>query len=167
MDKNKRRMVEGWIEKAWNHLRAAKEHVQKFQFSESIESSQECVELSVKAILSLLDIEYSPSHGWKQDKKQFDKIAEQIQKRELLDQLAEQHLNHTVHLPRLLFLVNFWGDFYIEAKYGYEVGNLAPAKDLCKKEDAELAERHAQECYGAASQLRSLPEEQLDALRSE
>jgi hypothetical protein len=111
-----------------------------------------------------LDVPFSFSHGWKQDENQFKKIAKQIQERQLLDKLAEQGLNHTVNLPRLLFLANLWGDFYIEAKYGYEAGNLAPAKDLCKEGEAKLAEQHALECYDAAYQVRSLGERQLAAL---
>jgi hypothetical protein len=35
--------------------------------------------------------------------------------------------------------MNFWAQFYITAKYGLEAGYLAPAKDLFKKEEAELS----------------------------
>lgn len=58
-------------------------------------------------------------------------------------------------LPRLLFLINFWSQFYKAAKYGLEAGYLAPANDLFKKkEEADLAVQHAQECYQAAAYLR-------------
>ena len=165
MNKAKLRMMEGWIDKASNQLQAAREH-SKFptQYSEAIQAAQECVELSVKSVFSLLGIAFSPSHGWEKDKKQFANTAEQIQKRHLIDKLAAQYLNYAVNLPRLLFLVNFWAQFYITAKYGYEVGDLAPAKDLFGRAETELAVQHAQECYAAASQLRYLPEDKMATL---
>lgn len=167
MNKAKRRMIEGWIDKASNQLQAAKQHLKSHtQYSEVIQAAQECVELSVKSIFSLLDIAFSPSHGWEQDRKQFAIIAEQIQKRSLIDKLTAQYLNHTVNLPRLLFLMNFWAQFYSTAKYGLEAGYLAAAKDLFKKEEAELAAKHAEECYSATSQLRHLPEDKMAALLS-
>ena len=49
---------------------------------------------------------------------------------------------------------------------GFEVGDLAPAKDLFVKGEAELAVQHAQECYTAASQLIYLPEDKMDTLLS-
>ena len=162
---SKRRTIEGWIDKASNQLQAAKEH-SKFstQYSEAIQAAQECIELSVKSTLSLLDISFSHSHIWEQDKKQFAAIAEQIQKKQLLDKLAAQYINHIVDLPRLLLLMNFWAQFYNTAKYGFEAEHLASAKDLFKKEEAELAIRHAQECYQAAMHLRYLREDKLAAL---
>ena len=167
MTDNKRRMAEGWIEKASNQLQVAKEHSKSsIQYSEAIQAAQECIELSVKSILSLLDITFSPSHGWEQDKKQFVTIAEQIQEKQIIDKLTAQYLNHIVNLPRFLFLVNFWAQFYTTAKYGFEAGYLAPAKDLFKKEEAELAVQHAQECYRAASHLRYLSEDKMAALLS-
>lgn len=164
MDKSKRRMIEGWIDKASNQLQVAKEHLKSYtRFSESIEASQECIELSVKSILSLLDIDYPPSHGWSRE--QFSSIAKQIQERQLLDKLAAQNLSH-IRLPRLLFLANFWAQFYLPAKYGFEAGYLAPAQDLFAKEEADLAARHAEECYRAASELRYLSEDKLAAIVS-
>ena len=167
MANSKRRMIEGWIDKASNQLQVAKEHL-KFpaQDSEVIQAAQECIELSVKSTLSLLDITFSHSHGWEQDKKQFTAIAKQIKKKQFIDKLTAQYLNHIVNLPRLLFLVNFWAQFYITAKYGFETEYLAPAKDLFKKEEAELAVRHAQECYQAASHLRYLSEDKMGTILS-
>ncbi|RLC64267.1 MAG: hypothetical protein DRI48_07755 [Chloroflexi bacterium] len=52
MHSGKHRVIEGWIDKARNQLQAAKEYLKsRTQYSESIEASQECIELSVKAIL--------------------------------------------------------------------------------------------------------------------
>jgi HEPN domain-containing protein len=162
---SQRKMIEGWIDKASNQLQAAKDHSKSlYRYSEAIEAAQECIELSVKSVLSLLGIKFSPSHGWEQDKKQFADIAAQVQEKQLMERLAAQYLDHIVNLPRLLFLVNFWAQFYITAKYGFEAGHLAPAKDLFKKEEADLAVQHAEECYQVASHLRYLSEDKMAAL---
>ena len=167
MTNNKRRTIEGWIDKASNQLQAAKEHLKFYtQYSESIQAAQECIELSVKSILLLFDITFPRRHEWEQNSKEFATIVEQIQKKQLIDKLAAQSLNHIVNLPRFLFLVNFWAQFYKTAKYGFEAGYLAPAKDLFKKEETELAVRHAQECYDAASHLRYLDEDKMAVLLS-
>ena len=166
MNKAKHKTIEGWIDKASNQLLAAREHLKSYRYSEAIEGAQECVELSVKSILSLLDITYSRSHEWIPDKKEFAGIAQQIQERHLLDKLSKQYLDHMIRLPRLLFLMNFWAQFYITAKYGFEAEHLASARDLFDKEEAELAVQHADECYRAASQLRYLDEDKLAALVS-
>jgi hypothetical protein len=163
MDKGKRRMVAGWIDKAWKQLETAEEHLEShIRHSESIEASQECIELSVKSILSLLDIEYPPHHWW--EGKQFSNIATQIQERRLLNRLEAQ--DQPIYLPRLLLLAKLWAQFYLTAKYGFEEGDLAPAKDLFDKKEASLALQHARECYWAASQLMNLSEDKLAAIVS-
>jgi HEPN domain-containing protein len=162
MDKGKRRVIEGWIDKAGNQLQAARYHLKSYvQFSECIEACQECIELSVKSILSFLDIEYPSSHGW--EKEQFSKIAKQIQDSGLVDRLVEQNLGH-IRLPRLLFLANFWAQFYLPAKYGFQTGYLAPAQALFDREEAILAMQHAEECYNAALQMRHTSEDTLCTL---
>jgi hypothetical protein len=106
----------------------------------------------------LLDIKYPRKHGWNTE--EFRSIAEQIQDKKLLDKLAEQGLGH-IRLPRLLFLMKFWAEFYLPAKYGFEAGYLAPARDLFDKKEADLAVQHANECYWAASGLFYLSEDKL------
>ncbi len=167
MNKTKRKTIEGWIDKASNQCDAAREHFKSFvRWSEAIQAAQQCVELSVKSILSLLDVHYSRSHEWAPDKKEFAAIADQIQQHHLLERLVDQHLEYTVRLPRLLFLLNFWAQFYITAKYGFEAEQLASAQDLFQREEAELAVQHAEECLRAATHLRFLDGEKLSALVS-
>jgi HEPN domain-containing protein len=166
MDANKRKLIDGWIDKAGNHLQVAKDHLQSYyRYSESIEASQECVELSVKSVLSLLGIEFPPAHGW--DRKQFADIAAQIAQKQLVNRLKTQNLYYSARLPRLLLVMNLWAQFYIPAKYGFEDGSLAPAQDLFEKQEAELALQHAKECHQAASELRYLDEAKLAALIAE
>ncbi len=161
----KRRVVEGWIEKADNQLQTAKGHLSSYgHHPDAIQASQECVELSIKAILTLLGIEYPPRHAW--GKKDFEGIAKQIQERNLLDKFSAQGLGYSVRLPRLLFLGAFWGQFYLPAKYGFETEYLAAPQDLFERDEAELALRHAEECLRAALALRYLAEDKLGALLS-
>jgi hypothetical protein len=67
-----------------------------------------------------LRVKYPKAHEWAAEKEPFATIARQIQERKLLEKLAAQHLNHIIPLPRLLLLMNFWGQFYLTAKYGFE-----------------------------------------------
>lgn len=168
MDKTSRKTIEGWIDKASNHLDSAREHSKhRHRASEAIQASQQCVELSVKSVLSLLGVTYPPSHEWRQDGKEFLAIAKQIQARGLLEKLAAQYINHSVRLPRLLFLMNFWARFYLTAKYGFEAERLAPASELFEQREAELSVQHAEECLHAARFVRYLDEEKLASLLSE
>ena len=162
MNKSKRKTIEGWIDKADHQLQAARDHLKSYyRSSEAIEAAQECVELSVKSILSLLGIKYEPKHKW--DWEEFKDIAKQIQEGQLLDKLTEQNLHRCSRLPRLLLLANLWGHFYLPAKYGF-TEYLASAQDLFEKHEAELAVRHAEECYLAASELRYLSEDKLASI---
>lgn len=165
MNKNKRKMVEGWIDKASNQLQAARGHLKSpFHYSEAIEASQECIELSVKSILLFLNIKYAPSHGWEESKKQFADIAKQIISRNIQEKLEAQYLHHSIRLPRLILLVNFWSLLYLSAKYGFTAEYLSSARDLFDKKEAELAVEHADECYRAVSQLRYLSEDKLASI---
>ncbi|SRR5713101_521967 len=165
MNATKRSTVEGWIDKASNKLIFAKEKQKYGHYSsECVQAAQECIELSVKALLEFLEIEYSLFHGWK--KEELEKIAQQIHKRQILERLITENLNYTVRLPRLLFLVNFWAQFYIQSKYGMEAGYLASAKDLFTTTEADTAIRHAEECYEAVSQIKFLDTARLAGIVS-
>ncbi len=161
MNDNKRNLINGWLDKASNHLSSAREHVKSYGISDAIQAAQLCVELSVKVVLTILELDFPHSHGW--NEKQLRQIAEQIEKRRLLTRFKEQCW-FNFRLPRLLILVNFWEQFYIQAKYGVEAGNLAPAQDLFEKSEADLAIAHAEECLGQANFLRIQPEEKLTAI---
>ncbi len=166
MNDAERRTIEGWIEKASNHLQVAREHAKShYRSSEAIQAAQECTELSVKAVLSFLSIEYPLKHEWDPEKKPFAAIARQIRERCLLDGLAGQDLSDSVPLPRLLMLLNFWGQFHLIAKYGFEPERLAAAQDLFRPDEAKLAVQHAEECYRAASAIRYHDREKLAMLQ--
>jgi HEPN domain-containing protein len=153
-------MTEGWIDKAHNQLQAARGHLaSRVRWSETIEASQESIELSVKSILSLLRIDYSLTHGWNAEA--LAGIAEQIRQRDIVPKLRAQNLYWGARLPRLLILTNLWAQFYLAAKYGLEAGKLAPPQELFEEREAQLAVRHAEECCSAANELRYLPQHNL------
>jgi HEPN domain-containing protein len=165
MDPEKRKLAESWLDLAGNHLSTARERVKTYYtIPEAVQAAQTCIELSVKAALVFLDIEFPKAHDWNEN--QLQALADQIRKRQLMEKLADLNLNHTVPLPRLLFLMIFWGKFYLMAKYGMEAGSLAAPKDLFRRGEAELAIRHAEECQRAATELRYLNEEKMKQLLS-
>jgi HEPN domain-containing protein len=165
MNDTQRKTIEGWIAKASNQLQTARDHAQSaYRCSEAVQAAQQCIELSVKSILSLLSIKYPKAHEWAAEKEPFAAIARQIQERKLIEKLASQYLNHTIPLPRLLLLMNFWGQFYLVSKYGFDAEHLASAQDLFKPEEAKLAVQHADECYRAALALQHHDKEKLAAL---
>jgi HEPN domain-containing protein len=159
-----RRIIEGWIDKASNQLQIARQLLEsRIRWSETVEAAQESIELSVKSILALLRVEFPLTHGWNNEA--LTRIADQIQKRQLLSKLREQsNLYWAARLPRLLLLTNFWAQFYLSAKYGIEAGRLAPPQDLFEEGEAKLAVQHAEECYRAVPGLRHLNEDKLAAL---
>jgi HEPN domain-containing protein len=165
MDSNKRKLAESWLDQASTHLSTARERVKShYTIPEAVQAAQTAVELSVKAALVFLGIDFPKAHGW--DEKQLQNLADQIRKRHLVEKLAELNLDYSVPLPRLLFLMNFWGEFYLMAKYGMEAGSLAAPKDLFRRGEVELAIRHAEECQMAATELRYLNEEKMKQLLS-
>jgi HEPN domain-containing protein len=113
--------------------------------SDAVLAAQHCIELSVKAVLSLLDVPFPPNHGW--ERKQ---LVEIVNDHQILNRLKDQGLSYTIPLPRLIFRMNVWSKFYEESKYGFEAGDMAPAQDLFEKEDAVLAVKHADDAYRAA-----------------
>lgn len=163
MDENKRHIAEGWHDKAVNHLRMAREHLKTADFSDSVQAAQVCIELAVKAILNFLEIDFARVHGWDHDK--LTKIANQLRKRDLVRKLERVHVR--INLPRLLHLVNFWDQFYLQAKYGMEAGFLASPQELVQREEAEIALKHAEECEQAVSWVRQLRHTDTESLLKE
>ncbi len=61
-----------------------------------------CIELSVKSVFTLLNIDYPLSHSVAFDREAFMKVVSQIQERRLMDKLKSQALDQTIRLPRFL-----------------------------------------------------------------
>lgn len=132
-------MAESFLKRASKKLGEAEGHLKQLNYPESISSSQECIELSVKAMFLLLTSEYPKRHTFKDE--EFEELFKRIpEKLRYLD------------FPRLFLYSKFWGTFYETAKYGDERLGVGPEK-LFGKEEAELALKHARECRYAAEVL--------------
>jgi len=65
-------MAESFLKRAFNKLNEAKSSLENHHYAESVSASQECIELSVKAIFLLLQEEYPRKHEFKEE--EFKKI---------------------------------------------------------------------------------------------
>lgn len=141
-DKDRRtEMVQGYLDTARNSKEDAKRHLETGYFSDSVRASQTCIELSAKSMYVLLEVEFKRNH----------KLVE-AEYRQLMEKIP-QSLSY-VNFPRVLLFANFWAEFYTKAKYGLEILQVPPTK-LFEKQEAELALKHAKECYYVADQLRT------------
>ena len=139
IDKKSMRMAESYVSRALNKLFEAKEHLKKGHYSESISSSQECIELSIKAIFLLLNKNYPRKHEFTE--KEFEEIL-----RKTPPELGDSEL------PKLYLYSKFWSHFYTVAKYGLEEIGMGADK-LFEKEEAELALKHAERCNNSARSI--------------
>jgi len=134
-------MAESFLKRAWNKLDEAKKRLESRHYPESISASQECIELSIKAIFMLLQEKYPKKHEFSEE--EFEAILKKIPERlEYLD------------FHKLYLYSKFWLSFYTVAKYGLEKIGVGPEK-LFEKEEAELALKHAEKCYYGARQLEN------------
>ena len=155
MTEEDKQYIDDNIQQACRKLSSAKENLNSRKYVDAIQSSQFCIELSVKSILMLLEITFPKAHQWDFDKKPFTCIAQQIKKKKIISKLNEKNLIYSIPLPRFLFIMNFWGRFYLVAKYGFEEEFLASAERLLGQDEAEMATKHADECYRAVSELQN------------
>jgi HEPN domain-containing protein len=137
-------MAESFLKRASNKLNEARSSLENHYYAESVSASQECIELSVKAIFLLLQEEYPKRHEFKEE--EFEAILKKI----------PEKLKY-LEFPKLYLYLKFWSTFYTVAKYGLEKIGVGPEK-LFGKEEAELALKHADKCYYAASVLKSYVE---------
>jgi HEPN domain-containing protein len=134
-------IIESFLHRARNKLDEAREHLKKFNYSESVSASQECIELSVKAIFLLFQEKYPRKHEFTEE--EFERILKMI----------PAQLKY-VDFPKVYLYSKFWSQFYTIAKYGLEKLGVGADK-LFEKEEAELALKHAERCEFAAGQLLS------------
>jgi HEPN domain-containing protein len=134
-------IIESFLHRARNKLDEAREHLKKFNYSESVSASQECIELSVKAIFLLFQEKYPRKHEFTEE--EFERILKMI----------PAQLKY-VDFPKVYLYSKFWSQFYTIAKYGLEKLGVGADK-LFEKEEAELALKRAERCEFAAGQLLS------------
>lgn len=133
-------LAEDYINRAWVKLEEARRQMQALHYDTCISASQECIELSVKGILLVLVGDYRPQH--EVSDKEF---------KEILSSTPDE-ISH-VDFARIWMLNKFWASFYTIAKYGNKQLEVSAAR-LFHKEDAELALKHADDVYSAASSVK-------------
>ena len=136
---NMSKLEQSYLKRAYNKLNEAKSQLQKYNYAESVSASQECIELSVKAVFLVLGEQFPKQHEFKEQnfKKLLSKIPKELQ---------------FYNFPRLYLLSKFWSEFYTVAKYGLEELEVGADKLFTDKE-AKLASEHAEECYLATNAL--------------
>ena len=133
--------AESWLRRANNKLDEARNQLQqKFNYPESVSASQECIELSIKAMFSVIGVEFTKEHQIKEE--EFKKLLEKI----------PQDSKNIYNYPRIFLLSEFWSYFYITAKYGLETLKIG-SDNLFTDKEANLALKHAEECYFATNGL--------------
>jgi len=135
-------MIDSFLRRAKNKLEEAEYNLNRLSYPESISSSQESIEFSVKSLFLLYGVEYSKKHRFEEG--EFVKVFGNAPK----------------DVARIFLLSRFWSSFYTVAKYGYERLGIG-AEYLFRREEAELALRHAQECYYGVQALKKQREEEL------
>lgn len=134
-------LANSWVKRAKNKLNEGKQSLTSWKHAEAISSFQECIEFSLKAISLLLLDKYPKDHKF--DEKEF---------KEVLNQIPEELEN--LEFYKLYLYSRFWSNFYTVAKYGLENFGIG-AEKLFGKEEAELAQKHADKCYFASVQLKN------------
>jgi len=133
-------LANSWLRRARIKLDEGSSLVFKCNYAEAVSSFQECIELSLKAISLLLLDKYQKEHKF--DEKEF---------KEVLSNIPNSLKNLEFH--KLYLYSKFWGNFYTVAKYGLEELGIG-AEKLLGKDEAELAQKHADRCYFKANQLK-------------
>ena len=158
-----------YMRRACIKLNEGKSQKDQSHFPEAVSASQECIELSIKAIFHFTGVEYPRKHNVfaKNFKEVLEKIhiceekytgkrvivlrspegpSNQIEERETM---AFHKSFKSEDVERLFMISELWGLLYLKAKYGYE--KLAiPSERLFRKNEASLALEHAYECYRVA-----------------
>ncbi len=132
--------AESLLRRAFNKLNESKGYLESANYPESVSASQECLELSVKAIFLLLEGDFPKTHEFE------DKDFE-----ELLKAIPEDLTYLEIH--KLYFYSRLWGTFYTLMKYGKEKWGLGPEK-FVGREEAKLAYKHAERAYTAATVVK-------------
>ena len=97
-------IAESFLKRAYKKLGEAEGHMKQLNYSESISSSQGCIELSIKVMFLLFRTEYLKRHWFKDEG--FEALLEKVpEKLRYLD------------FPRLFLYLKFWSGFYEIAKY--------------------------------------------------
>ncbi|MDW8044709.1 MAG: HEPN domain-containing protein [Nitrososphaerota archaeon] len=132
------RMAEDFIKRSERFLKEASLALSEDDYATCVRRSQECVEMSLKAVLRLLAIEYPLKHD----------VSEVILKLDHypLPDWFKEHLPYLAETSRVLAKLRG------PAMYGSE-DELRPASDLFTKADAESAYKDAEKVFRLCSRI--------------
>ena len=139
---------ENLIKKAKDLVSNAEEEIKNYStsYSNVISWCQTAIELSGKAILKIMGLDFPRKHQLLFGKK--GEINPLV--KTLLQKNFPKYFLYKDEIPRVIFLTYFWYNFHTLAKYG--IDEIPPDK-LFIKEDAELALKHAKDCIKVADNL--------------
>ena len=132
-------MAISFLSRAGNKLEEAKTSQKAMHNPESISSSTECIEMSLKAIFLLVTETYPKGH-------EFSEAEFEVALAKMPEQLE------FMNFGRLYLLHKLWSTFDSVAKYGFDTFGVGPEK-VFQKDEAALAIKHAEECRHAGDAL--------------
>lgn len=134
--------AESFLRRANIKRQEAKDHLKDLHYPEAVSASQECLELSMKAVFLMCGKRFPRKHELSEEEavEALNNVPEEVRWR---------------NFPRLFLLQQFWADFYTLAKYGYDLFSVGP-ETLFEGEEARLAIKHADDCYLAADHVRQV-----------
>lgn len=133
-------MARDYLQRALKKKMDAKAELDKFSFDDCVRDSQECIELSVKAIFYAFGMEPRKTHEL--DEKDF---------KELLDSIPadlEPKIGARDFVEPYIYL-KFWAPAYLITKYGLE--KLGVGGRIFGQDEAQLSIRHADACWSRAN----------------
>ncbi|NVM55472.1 MAG: HEPN domain-containing protein [Candidatus Helarchaeota archaeon] len=142
LSQEQRDLTNDFLSRANRKLEEAKNHLEKHAFPESISTSQECLELSIKALFLSFSKAYPSKHP---HEKEFENAFIDLIRNIPSDLKYE-------NFPRMLFLCQLWSHLCTKAKYGYKKAKVGPTK-LFEQLEAQLALNHANECLTVARRV--------------
>lgn len=142
------------IQKAEEHLDEAADAADQLPASSPssvITSAQLSIELSAKAIFLLSGINFPESHGFPFDPDERSNLTRNLVRKAKAGDYPDGFVD-IEKIPRVLFLTQFWEQFYQPAKYPEQDLGVRP-DELFTEEEASLAVTHAEECVLVAKHL--------------
>ena len=132
-----RRLAEGYLKQAGRRLRTAKGALDEDDYAFAIRQSQECVELSLKAALRLVGIDYPKVHD-------VSLVLERVGDR--FPEWFAREVGFMAKASRTLT------EYRGPSVYGIEA-NLVPPEELFDRDDAERALGYAERTYESCRRL--------------
>jgi HEPN domain-containing protein len=149
-----REVGKSWFSKAENALNRAEEEINRGNYSDSVSSSLDCIEFSIKSIflfygfkfpkIHKVELEIEEKEILKKEKSNSFRIVLEKLETILTQEKFPPHIKKE-NIIKCFFYFKFWGEFYTLAKYGSLRLGVGGEKLFGKKE-AELALSHAKEC---------------------